>query len=352
MFRDPLKKPMESTQLIGWILYVLIVLVSIWATGESLSRSFKIPLPVGYFVGFIISSACAAFLTIIKKGMEQRFALKIILAAVSFLFVWMISLLTNTHQFYLVGTLDKIKKDELLNAKNQIENLRNNGLTLFDQGIRDFERRVKGLNTSLQSEITDEGKPGLGPKAEKKIVEIEELLKMQVTRLQATGTGGAAIRDLARRQANLVYDLIEQKSRTFQIPREEIRQYFAREEDDTIINQLTLAINEFSFKDMDVIDKTLADAYAYYHRTFNFIFERIEFIPEHDLDIEKYRNNLPNTPESKELEYIANSFNYVKKNKEFNQPKFLLAFAIAFAVDISAFIIFFFMALPSSKEWD
>jgi len=342
---------MTTTQWIGWTLYLLMAAISIWATGESLARSFKIPLFVAYLMGLVIAGSCAAFLSIIKAGNKEKAIGKIILAGLAFLLVWFISLLTNTHQFYLVGTLEKIQQDELVDAQNQIENMRNSALQVFDQSVRNFQSRAKNYNSSLRAEIINEGRPGLGPKATKIIIDLGQLLEMNVNGLDATGTSQAAIRNLAQRQSNYVDGLIKQRVDAFAAPRHEIAMYFSSSEDEEILNKIKRAIEDFEAISPKEVSAVLKDAHAYYARTIDYIAERVKMLPDYkQSNIAEYRSKLSEKPASVELEHIANSYSYVKKNRGFNQPRFRMAFAIAFAVDIAAFIIFFFMALPNNKS--
>ena len=348
---NPLEEGMTKNQFIGWVLYLLLVVVSVWATGESLKSTFvNIPRPICYIIGAMICAIIAAMLSIIKDALAEKVRLKAFFAFVVFLFVWGISLVTNTHNFYLKGSLDNIRKNELYEAKKQLILISQNSDAVVNQAKDNYQLKINNLIASLKGEIQDEGKPGLGPNAEKILIEIEREMNANFPRFKAVNQTMASVRDLANRQGKLIHDVLQDQLESIDAQGDKVKQCTIDNNDGNIIPELEDCIENYPLKKIENIKTTLSNAYNIFNTIHDCITQLLDFqLLKHNkgnLMTEKF----PDVVESIELEHISSAYGYVNKHQGFNTSRFLFAFALALGVDLGSFVIFYFMAIAKTED--
>lgn len=353
---DPLRSNATPTQYLGWGLYVAIALVSIWATGQSISRSFDIPIGLAYFIGLIISSSLAALISVLKNSYDDdRSSRSIIVIFLVFLLLWGISLITNTHQFFLVGSYDEILEGELADARTQIVKITDNGTADFDAALLSYENKAKGMANSISDEIINAGDPGLGKAARYYMSQLEQHLGIPAMNEQdGTGTSARAIRNLAKRQRDIAMQHIKLKMKSLEEPRDEVNNYLSRINSKGMIAEIDQAISALQSAEYKV-KPTLAvvtKSHGFYENAYNFLYERARLIPEFSMDEFKqsFAPTFPDEPVAMQLQHIDRSWSYVRNNWDTNFSKFFFAFMIAVAVDVAGFIILYFVALPPKRK--
>jgi len=133
------------------------------------------------------------------------------LSLLAFLLVWGISLVTNTHQFYLKGSLEEIRIAELTNAKNQISGLRDNAVIPASNFIKEFETKGQSLIKGLGQQIRNEGRPGCGDKCKNQIKKLEDFLDTRISIVDASNAS-----KLAKAQCKNVEQLLNNRLKSYE----------------------------------------------------------------------------------------------------------------------------------------
>lgn len=352
-FRDPSAPPITGTQVMGAILYVLLLAISVWATGESLSLNFTMPKFFSYLIGLGLALIAAAMLTIIRNGFHNRQISAVLGGMLVFLLVWGISLLTNAHSFFVKSSLQEIRKQELQAVSNQLELLSATTNTALSQSRNAYESEVSSLVTSLRRQILDQNNPGLGPRADSMIDALQELLEQPITPIAPNGNVATyrSNQELADGYSRYIMnDLLGVKLAEFEREQARILEVI----NDSAALQLKVDI-EAAIDTFDAVAaadglRLLNKAYGEQDRQYQFLQQAFEG-PILNREIHFDLEPLPARPPSAELQKISSLPKFISDTGGYNQPNFIWAFLLALGVDLGAFMIFYFMVLPPKPEW-
>lgn len=333
-------------------IYLVLLVVSVWASGESFARSIDFPRLVCYVFGFILSAGAAFGLTLVNsyyKPGYNRIASRLFAGLGIFLVLWLISLLSNTHNLYYVGAAENIRENELRNVKSRLELVKTKGVVIFTNRRETFEAKVESEITNLKNQIMNVGDPGRGPKTEAIINRLEQQLGTEITDLTPPSNDMAALRKYSTQYANLIRGILDKKLNAIDENIKELEKNINTPEYGEMLNRLeqTIAIPKGT-RDVEKTKHLLRDAYALYNKLIEYVEDLTDkpFLAGTDkIELQP----LPETPESIDIEHIANSWKRVFRG-DFELSRFVFALFIAFGIDLAAYIIWYFGVLPRSEH--
>ncbi|MGF1533690.1 MAG: hypothetical protein ACFCUI_08295 [Bernardetiaceae bacterium] len=327
--------------------------MSIWASGESIARSFALPKFVCYVFAFVMVAGAAFGLTLIKRGLgrgDDGYVFKIIFGLGAFLFLWMTSLLSNTHNFYYVGAVDNIRNNELRGIKNRLELIDSKGINAFERAREEFRSQVEAEIENFKNQITNLGDPGRGPKAEKIIIRIERLLETELTELNPPGSGLPALRKYADQYADLIRGILNAKLENIDKNIKALKENINTPEYQRNLESIQMMIDAEP-RPEPALKKVLRDGYALFNKLFEYIEDifRSPFLKERT-NAELTLEPLPSTPESIDLEHIANSWSRILSG-QYDQSRFWIALIFALVIDIASFVIWYYGVLTKEPRY-
>jgi|GEM_PF-5983210 len=338
LFYDPIDGPPSSQQKLGMILYAVLALISVWATGESLSKTFEFPIMISYLVGLAIVLIMAAMLSIIKNAIDERSLVALLVGLVSFFLVWGISLTTNTHNFYLKGSLKDIQEKELEIIKTELEGLQVNSFSIVNKATTDYRLEVSNKIVNYKNEVINDNNPGHGPVADSLKRLVEKIMPgSQFPILNKTPLNTAKQRrTYADKMGLRMTSELNNRISSMEQKKGEIEALISTQEFDDIISEVNS--QKLLFFDTSVNDnrEVIAKSYSFYNGLIDKVNKILE-LPDTPFE----------TPGSIELEHISNTFSYVKDKEGFGKSEFIFAFLLALGVDLGAFAIFYFMILKN-----
>lgn len=353
LLRSPTEPPMRGSQLLGLVLYIFLLAISVWATGESLSINFNIGKLPAYTIGLAISLIATAMINIIKESTDSRSILPIIGGAFVFILMWGLSLMTNTHSFFMKSSLESIRKEELNLITKELELIGTKAEEILNTSRDKYETDVTGLVNSLRRQILDQNKPGLGPEAEKIITQLQELLGQPITPIEPDGSKSVfrSNQELANGYAEyIITDLLRPKLTAFDQEKTRVLNSLNSENN----TELLAILKEMQRNNTNLLtpeaENILSRAYAEYQRQYDIISSKFS-TPILGKVATYSLAKLPATPLSIELKKISSLPKFIRETGGYNQPNFIWAFLLAFGVDLGAFMIFSAMVLPKKREW-
>lgn len=347
IFYDPIDGPPSQKQILGSLLYGVLAIISIWATGQSLRLTFDLPIWTAYLVGTAIVLIMAAMMSIIKNGIEERNLVGLIVGVVVFLVVWFISLGTNTHNFYLKGSLKAIQEEELKTIQKELEGIRTESESLVNSASTDLRLKISTAINNYKKEVTNEKNPGHGPKADSLKLIVEKLLPGAQFRIPS-GNWYGSLKDRIR-LANIIgtqmTQTMDNKINSLTVKNDEIKELLNEKNFESLNNDISNHLSLFFDKSIAENRKIISKSWQFY----NVLVDQVKnilsgnVIPKNQV---KIRNKeIPQTPGSIELEHISNTYDYVNSKSGFATSEFLWSFLLALGVDLGAFAIFYFMVL-------
>jgi hypothetical protein len=332
--RSPLDPPPSLSSRIGLIVYIILVLVSIWASGKSLVSHFGLePSILGYAFGLVFALAAAMLLLAYEKIRDERSILKVLGIGVLFLLVWALSLLTNTHSFFMLSNLDRMQKEELKDASKELGLISSETTVWFDDFIANYETEVNDQISQFREQVLDENNFGLGMLAQGEITELGNRLGTPLTPLSAPPSSNRAavvevmnqyIRNAEGVRDRRVDEMFEQKQRALQ----ELDVEKAAE----LVEDLETYKEYFSDYSSEQVAGLLERAFEEVDKQSSIVRDVIG-IPELTSG-----STLPKTPVSSQLMKIDKLIGYLRNNWG-GSSGVIFAFAIAFAIDLTAFVI-------------
>lgn len=184
--------PNKYVKLFALLIFIALMLVSCWATVESLHFLLPDYPKVIFWIATIGSFFLASLgskmivdtfnssLMIDHKGAHLLGG--IILLS---LFWFFFSLPTNTHTFFYKSVIKEELNTELAATKNQLENLDNDAIakSIISTQAEAFSNKVNGVFRRFADEVNNPANEGWGPRAETAIIELEELLGHKIQRI-------------------------------------------------------------------------------------------------------------------------------------------------------------------------
>lgn len=352
IFYDPLDGPMTQKKLLGIVLYCFLAIISIWATGQSLALTFDFPLWVSYFAGAAIVLIMAAMMSIVKEGFEERSLAPLIIGIIIFFIVWFISLGTNTHNFYLKGSLKDIQEEEMKLIKKELEGIQVNSEAIINDITGKCRNAISNKITNYKNEVVNPINSGHGSVADS----LKRLVELSMPGSQFPLPSGnwyssnKLVRDLADQMGMLMNSELNQRISSMNAKKDQIEKLIRTEQYDNVLKDLNESLSAFFNSDVHKNRQIISNSYQVYNglrQGINNIL--ISGFLECTDDAESLVSNIPETPGSIELEHISNTYNYVKAQKGFSTSEFLWSFLLALGIDLGAFAIFYFMILKNDE---
>ncbi len=343
-FNDPTGERWNAKKWGNFILYLVFLSVSVWASGESIARSFDLPILVCYVFAFVMSAGAAFGLMLIHRSItsnEDGKLVKALFGTFLFLFLWGASFLSNTHNFYYVGAMENIRNNELTGLKNNLELIESKGVNSFRQAREEFRAKVESEIENMKNQITNLGDPGRGEKTEKIIIRIEKLLGEELTELNPPGNDLRGLRLYADQYATMIRKILEKKLASIDKDIEIIQQNIKTPEYSNVLQELNVVI-EKDPRPTDEVRKILRKGYAYYNKLYEYIEDlfRSPFLKERSSSTLNLQP-LPETPESIDLEHIANSWKRIFAGN-YDASRFWIAVIFALVIDLASFGIWYY----------
>ena len=343
-----LSEPASNSQKIGLILYLVLSLISIWATSESLQMTFDINPVIAYLTAGAVIACIGAMLSIIKASVQNKNLVALILAFIAFVFLWLIVLTTNTHNFYLKGSLKAIQENELKTLKNEFGSLNTTASSIVDKNNVEFVSKVSNLINNYKNEVINPKNPGHKEVAEKLKLDVEKAMPgSSFTIPSGNFSTPNDIRKLATLMGTLMKDEMDRRVERSNELKNELNSITSDKSIAQASKEIDGALRNFYDATTDDNRKVISNTAT----TFNGIREQIlkklsTVYGDVNLSIAP---NIPQTPKSIDLEHISNSYKYLKTSGNLFNSEIVFAFMIAFFLDLGAIIIFYFMVLKNEE---
>jgi len=347
IFRNSLDEPASSSQIMGMLLYILLGGISVYATSESIITSFDVNRIFAYAIGLSIVLLLAALLSIIRSSSSNRNFGALTISLFAFLLIWLISLSTNTHKFFTMLKLEDIRSEAYSSATTELKNIKVVSNSIGNRIISDFETSINQSISDFVDEMTNHDNHGYLNEAARKREVVEKILK------PAPGMVESILRRYPKHKSNIndavkAADAIKQNWRaTLVIQIAGMRTKFKDLEgcrdsinQVNVIRELEDCNSEFSNLTVRECKSALKRAHDLYNTEFE-CSKKILEAEEYDILIEKA---LETPVPSLELEKISALIPFLKGSGKY-WSSFWLSLAIAFAIDLGAFIVFYNMVL-------
>ncbi|WP_452596541.1 hypothetical protein [Pontimicrobium sp. MEBiC01747] len=355
IFFNPLDGPITSKKVFGIIVYLVLAAISVWATSESLNSSFDIPIVVAYLIGIAFVITMAMFLGVLKQILEERrvSVLKFLFVVVTFLILWGVSLSTNTHKLFTQLKLQDIRKNELNDAKIAIENIERNKLTVGEKVINDYRQFVTSRILDYKKEVKNPENCGHGAAADSLMSKVQKSMPgFSITPPSGRKKSESSCRKLANEMADMMFTELNTRIGSMNAIIGNLDNCNDADTRGKILTDLEEK-NSFLYDMVSIeIKQTISDAHEYYQQLYECyntgLVQNINDVKEFT-KAEKLEEELELPVPSFKLEKISYLIpfvkNYPKKQQGAYLSSFWLSVAIAFILDLAAFIIFYFVIL-------
>ncbi|MEM8999745.1 MAG: hypothetical protein AAGB24_05730 [Bacteroidota bacterium] len=355
LFRNALDGPLTGKKILGIVVYTVLSLISIWATSESIHTSFAIPKVVCYLLGTAFVITLAQLLSVVKDSVEDRRVkyVKLLFVAIIFLVLWAISLGTNAHKLFTQLKLRDIRKNELTAASIALENIDKKGASIGNEVVNNYELFVVSRIQDYKKEVTNINNCGHGAVADTLMSKVQRSMPGSIFTIPSgRPKTTAGCRKLANDMADLMTTELNQRVDSMRYRLSELQSCNDSIKRFQILSDLKEK-NSFltDFASLEV-KETISKAHEYYNQLYicynEGLIENTGGITEFS-KARTFDKTLELPVPSINLEKISALIPFVK-----NQPKdnpgfyfnsLLLSLAIAFVLDIAAFIIFYFVIL-------
>jgi len=355
IFSNPLDGPLTARKRFGILVYGVLAAISIWATSASINSSFNIPIVIAYLLGIAFVITMALFLSVVKQLLENRRVaiLKLIFVLLSFLVLWAVSLTTNAHKLFTQLKLADVRKNELDVATIELENINNNSTSIGNQVIDDYSHFVTSRIQDYKKEVRNPENCGHGAVADTLMSKVQASMPGSIFTVPS---GRQKSDKSCRRLANEMTDLMTSElNLRLTSMREQIialENCDDKEKRESIIENLK---NQNSFlTDFNGVEvkETISKAHEYYNQIYqcynNGLIQSIGSVKEFS-KAREFKNKLELPVPSIDLEKISALIpfvaNYPKESPGSYLDSFLLSIAIAFILDLAAFIVYYFVIL-------
>lgn len=177
----------------AFVAFVVLMLVSCWATVESLHLllpSWPVVLFWAATIIFFVVASIGSKRIVDSFNQQMRVdnrGWKLLSGIILLLAFWILfSLPTNTHTFFYRSVIKDVLVKDLTETKAKLQNLENEGEAgkIITQEKADFKKRIDNVFSKFAAEINNPGNLGWADKAEAVIIELEgELGKIQRLKL-------------------------------------------------------------------------------------------------------------------------------------------------------------------------
>ncbi|NEQ49034.1 MAG: hypothetical protein F6K11_02720 [Leptolyngbya sp. SIO3F4] len=355
IFHNALDGPLSSRKLLGIVVYCILGAISVWATSESLNSSFEIPLLIAYIIGAAFVLTMALLVGTLKSFAEERRvgALRLIFVSIVFLFVWVLSLSTNTHKLFLQLKLEDVRKNELNDAVIALETIEKNQETVGNQVIQDYNRYVSSRIIDYKEEVKNPANCGHGPVADSLMTRVQKSMPgFSMSTPSGRQKNQASCRQLADEMSNRMFNELQKRVTILKGTLTEIKDCNKPQERRQTLE--SLKNNNSYLSDLTGLEvkQSLSDAHEYYNRLYECYntgllknMDRVKKFTE----TKSFKKTLELPVPSFRLEKISYLIPYVRNYPRNNTGQYMdsliLSMAIALILDLSSFIILYYIIL-------
>ncbi|MEO1262968.1 MAG: hypothetical protein AAFZ15_29435 [Bacteroidota bacterium] len=209
-------------QIFALVAFLVLMVVSCWATVESLHLLLPSWPIIIFWAMTIIFFVVASYGTkLIVDSLNQKLFIdnrgwKLISGGILLFAFWIcFSLPTNTHTFFYRASITDVLIKDLTETKNKLQNLANEGQAgkIISEEKANFENRIDNIFSKFAAEINNPGLPGWADRAEAEIIELEGELG-EVQRLKPRCKSFSCRQELIEEMRKQVEELKESKMRT------------------------------------------------------------------------------------------------------------------------------------------
>lgn len=353
LFGNPIDGPMSLRQKAGLALYFLLAFISIWATSESLYDSFNFPIVISYVIGAGIVFILAALLTAFVNAFDERKLFAVIFLAIVFLIVWAISLATNSHKFFTQLKLDDIRTQEMKTAYNELKNLETNSRAIGNKVINDYQMAVTNRISAYESEVANDKNFGHGEKANELKIEVENSMPgTKFDLLTGYKNNQSDARKLAAAMGKIMTGELNKRIASMKALLNGNDACGEDGKNENLRKQLDSCDPYYLSEDKLLCKTILSEAHQYYNELYACMEKKLveELGWKPPAGVNSFPKALEMPVPSIKLEKISALIPYVQKHPE-HRDSFWLSIAIAFAIDLASFAIFYFMVLKKDDNY-
>jgi hypothetical protein len=342
---NPFKQPRTVRQQMAIGLYIIFLLASVWATGESLARSTNLPIFFCYIVGLSALAGASFCLSLFKTGniSNQRVGL------IGFFFLWSVTFVSNTHNLYFVGTIDRLQKEELDRVNKALESVKNNTQVSIEAAKGAFNEKISQEVQNMKSEILNPGDIGDGVETQTIIARIEHLLNGPVGLTDPPSNDAQGLKIHAENMAQKIFRIRDEKLASVDNQIKTLSNVLEGDKYKKVKSEIETTIDRYEDMNYKETAKAIRSGYAFYSECYtlaNHIFSKLPFLKEHtNIELEV----LPSVPESLELQNVSNSWKRFL-NGEADMVYFALSILWALTLEVACFILFYYGVLPPKEH--
>ncbi len=346
---------LTPTRGVSLFVYIIFFLASVWATSQSINGTLEFPQIVTLLLSAGIILAASLFLGMIKSTQANRYLRaekkKVLIGTFIFLWflMWMISLFSNVHSFYLVGALDDIQKKELNEVNTKISLLLESTEEVFERMKNALSSDVHTQLVEMKGEITNKGDFGLGSVALRIINKIEKLLETTIEPLDPNGRGYKAQVQLAKDMTDKIIIVLNKRIQDVEEKKERTLAFLANEKLEEIEIELEECIRSYSSKNSTSIKEMLSKAYVVYNKCNQHVQTQLKS-PVHGVQYTLELEALPPEVESTQLKHISNGLANAFRGTKYDFSRIIWAFFFALIVDLACFAIVYFGILSEEEN--
>ncbi len=358
VFSNSLNGPMSSRKLFGIVVYAVVAIISIWATSESINSSFEIPVVISYLVGAAFILLSAMLLGVLKGILDERriSIVKFAFVLFTFLILWGVSLLTNTHKLFTQLKLADIRKNEMDIAYTELKSLEGRYNSVGKGTVKKYEQLVSDRIMDYKKEVENAQNCGHGEIAGDLLKEVKRVMPgSDINR----PSGNWKCKVLANRMEELLRKQLSDRTQEMYATIGGGIECRNEERKGQLLERLE-ANNKLE-KDMTSVEvkQTLADVHGHYDEVFLCYEERHKealgtiqpFIP--DSNRREFIQRLDIPVPSIDLEKISSLIPFVKaypkETPGLYWSSFFMSLAIAFILDLAGFVVVYYVILKEEE---
>lgn len=349
---NPLERGLGFKGLLYWTLYLVFLGASVWATAESIARTVSLPNVFCYIISIAFLSGASFCLALVKKSLSPDYVRArvplLVIGLIGFFFLWLISFTSNSHSFYFVSTVDDIRRSEVGDVLDKLRLIQSKASFAVETAKDALRAEVESKIKNMKSEILNPGDPGSGIETERIIVEIENLLESEIQSLDRPSGGLPGLKRYADAMASQIREILEVKLAEIDRSAARVNEYVSSSDFSDAQLRLAEALKVVSSRnDPDRIKELLRSTFELYNRGVDFITQAFEkpLLSKYIPTVEK----LPEVPRSIRLENIAAAWKDFLGG-HFEPYKFWLSVLWSIALDLAAFILFYFGILAKPDD--
>lgn len=342
------KHHLTSSQKTGLFVYILLFVLTLLATGGSISESFSIPIYISFLFGFAIVSLIGISTSIIKDCLNSKKVRisKLISSSLLLVLLLAFSIFTNTHYFFLALKGDEIARNEIAYAETELSNLGHDKIKLVDNLISGYELEGAKRINDFYHETLNRNNYGIGPISDSLKKDVAVFLGVEdFSSLSGQISNKVNVKIYAEAMTKKMWKALNEKVKNFRNQALQIKNCKDSIQTIEIINDLR-ALNNYSTDFSGAVFKDkITQAHLFYQTSNNCINNALYAFNQTDGSEASLEIPVPIV----KLQKLDELPLFVKHYPKEDPGKYLTAFfyclAIAFLTDISGIMVLFLVVL-------